>query len=99
MEEFMATLRMNRWALGALAFAALTTCSFLSCGTPGLASSPPAQQEPLLQDASIPDVAERVSPAVVSIYSSRPVAVVSPFGPGSETPFGQGRAEQQSLGS
>ena len=95
----MATLRMNQCAVAALAMAALTTCSFLSCGTPGLASSPPAQQEAFLQDASIPDVAERVSPAVVSIYSSRPVAVVSPFGQGYESPFGPGRAEQQSLGS
>ena len=91
----MATLRMNRWVVGALALATLTTCSFLSCGTSGLASSPPAQQEPLLQDASIPDVVERVSPAVVSIYTSRPVAVVTPY----DLPFGSSRGEQQSLGS
>ena len=91
----MATLRMNRWVVGALALATLTTCSFLSCGTPGLSSSPPAQQEPLLQDASIPDVVERVSPAVVSIYTSRPVAVVTPY----DLPFGGPRGEQQSLGS
>lgn len=100
----MVALRINRWALGALALAALGSFSFLSCGTPGLASPPrdaglfgALQERP--GEMSIPDVAERVSPAVVSIYTSRPVAVVSPFGPGDGTPFGQGRAEQQSLGS
>ena len=97
----VAATQMNRWIAGALALALATTFSFLACGTPGLAASPPT---PVVQDypsdSSIPDVAERVSPAVVSIYSSRPVAVVSPFGRGFETPFGHGsRAEQQSLGS
>lgn len=91
----MIAVRMNRWVAGALALAALTACSFLSCGTPGLASSPPEQAAPLAQDASIPDVVDRVSPAVVSIYSTRPVAVVTPY----DLPFGGTRGEQQSLGS
>src|SRR5581483_3272663 len=100
----MVALRIDRWAWGALALAALGSVSFLSCGTPGLASSPrEAGPVPALQDRpgelSIPDVAERVSPAVVSIYTSRPVAVVSPWGPFEDGPFGQGHAEQQSLGS
>lgn len=94
----VASARLNHWIVGALAILLTMTCSFVTCGTPGLAASPPAQDR--LTDASIPDVVERVSPAVVSIYSSRPVAVVSPFGPGYEAPLGSGSgAEQQSLGS
>ena len=88
----IAATPLNRWVTGALALALATTLSFLSCGTPGLAS-PPEQAAPTLQDASIPDVVERVSPAVVSIYTSRPVA--SPY----DLPFGGSRTEQPSLGS
>jgi serine protease Do len=91
----MIALRTNRWVAGALALGLAATLSFLSCGTLGLASSPPEQPAGLLQDASIPDVVDRVAPAVVSIYSSRPIAVVSPY----DFPFGTSRAEQQSLGS
>jgi serine protease Do len=91
----MMAVRMNRWVAGALALAACATLSFLSCETPGLAASPPEQVVPMLQEASIPDVAERVSPAVVSVYTSRPIAIVSPY----DLPFGGSRAEQQSLGS
>src|SRR6185436_558997 len=90
----IAATQLHRWVTGALALALATTLSFLSCGTPGLAS-PPEQSAPVLQDSSIPDVVERVSPAVVSIYTSRPVAVASPY----DLPFGGSRAEQQSLGS
>jgi serine protease Do len=100
----VAAARMNRWVAGALMLALAAMAAFLACGSPSLAVSPPAQTAPVAQDrlsdSSIPDVAERVSPAVVSIYTSRPVSAVSPFGPGFETPFGPGpRAEQQSLGS
>src|SRR6185295_13464916 len=91
----MAIASMNRWVAGALALALAATLSFLACGTPGLASAPPQQTAPMLQDASIPDVVDRVSPAVVSIFTSRPVAVVTP----DDLPFGGSRAEQQSLGS
>ena len=47
-------------------------------------------------DASIPDVVDRISPAVVSIYSSRPVAVddTPRFVPWEQTP-----GFEQSLGS
>ncbi|HVR86638.1 MAG TPA: Do family serine endopeptidase [Planctomycetota bacterium] len=88
----------------AAALALATALSFLAFVGPGLAAAPPAQSPPGGQDhaseASIPDIAERVSPAVVSIYSTRPVAAVSPFGPGFEIPFGpEKRGEQQSLGS
>jgi hypothetical protein len=61
----MVAATMNRWVAGSLALALVATFSFLACGTPGLASPPPEQAAPLLQDASIPDVVERVSPAVV----------------------------------
>jgi serine protease Do len=86
---------MNRWAGVAIALALGSALSLVTCGTPGLASPPPEQAAPLLQEASIPDVVDRVSPAVVSIYSSRPVAVVTPY----DGPFGGSRGEQQSLGS
>jgi serine protease Do len=94
----MVVARLNRWVAGALALAVAAGVSVLACGTTGSAAAP-APLAPALQDSSIPDVAERVSPAVVSIFTSRPVSVVSPFGQGVD-PFGQGgRAEQQSLGS
>ncbi|HEV3029593.1 MAG TPA: Do family serine endopeptidase [Planctomycetota bacterium] len=88
----------------AAALALATGLSFLALVSPGHASAPPAQSAPGGQDhsseSSIPDIAERVSPAVVSIYSTRPVASASPFGPGFEVPFGpEKRGEQQSLGS
>ncbi len=91
----MVVVRMNRWVAGSLALALVATLSFLACGTPGLASPAPEQSAPTLQDASIPDVVERVSPAVVSIYTSRPIPAASPY----DLPFGGSKAEQQSLGS
>ena len=94
----MAVMRMNRWVAGALALALAATLTVMACGSSGHAASPPALQDHP-SDMSIPDVAERVSPAVVSIYTSRPLPVSSPFGQGVE-PFGQGgHAEQHSLGS
>jgi serine protease Do len=89
---------MNRWVAGASALALAVTLTLLACGSSGVAASPPALQDQP-SELSIPDVAERVSPAVVSIYTSRPLPASSPFGQGFE-PQGPGaRAEQHSLGS
>jgi len=53
------------------------------------------------QEASVPDVAERVSPAVVSIYTTRPLA--TPGGGEFEDFFGRGHGQrpqsEQALGS
>src|SRR5579859_279474 len=103
-EPMVGSARMIRWMAWAGAAGLATACLVLAFGIPGLAAAPPAPAALALQDqateASIPAVAERVSPAVVSIYTSRPAAAGSPFAPGFENPFGTApRGEQQSLGS
>ncbi|HLY75678.1 MAG TPA: Do family serine endopeptidase [Planctomycetota bacterium] len=85
-------------SLGATALGLAVLLSFLACGSPILAIPP--QTAPALQDhttdASIPDVVDHVSPAVVSIYSTRPVAVAVPPG---FIPWGPAPRAEQSLGS
>jgi serine protease Do len=96
--------RINRWMAFALALVLGTTFSIFAFETPKLAAAPPAQaaagSQGHLCDAVIPDMVERVSPAVVSIYTTHSVADAAPLGRGSESPFGRGsRGDEQSLGS
>jgi serine protease Do len=99
----MNTLRRAGITVAALALGGLVALglSFPSHAS-GVALPGGALFQERAQEASIPDVAERVSPAVVSIYTSRPVA-----GPGGGEleeffggrGFGQRPQSEQALGS
>jgi len=89
---------MKGASVGAAALGLVVLLCFLACGSPSLAIPP--QGAPAFQDhptdASIPDIVDHVAPAVVSIYSSRPMAAVVPPG---FVPWGQTPQAEQSLGS
>lgn len=106
----------HHWIRGfgvSLAAVGLGVACFFFSGSPSTTSASPLSGAGVLaqeraQEASIPDVAERVSPAVVSVYTSRPAPVMrnldpelAPLIPRFGVPFGDGQRPQteQSLGS